>query len=429
MIRRDRTMSPETKKVTMAEQQAADVASHLGRGGAVRTDVVTAVALGWHMAEFLDEVPDRETRSRPGNPGGALPGLSRLTAAQYRQLRCEQIQAGLHRLQPALDAAGATDGLSDQAHAVLGGRSDLEADIRRLHAGLLIALTAADPVVGKAYGLGRAVADLSLRPAAPNGDDLLPHMQVGRLTTIRNWLCDLQTALPDHAARAVLGTLDQWHAWRRRPTIGRRPATAADHNAALDALRAQAKVWRSLLTGERKAVDLLDADNYIEAGNALIARYRRLGLGFLRRYLPYLVAVLVAAGAAISIAVKYSEGTPRAISIVTAVGAALGITGKTATAAVGRAASGLRDSLWGAELDVAIGLAATRLPHGRKAARLTSRKAHRLAQERAKSILVDLTAAEAAAGRQARTARAHGPSDTQETGDRTTPVGAAPPRV
>jgi hypothetical protein len=268
----------------------------------------------------------------------------------------------------------------------------VKAKLREIHGKLLPSLTAGDPVVGKAYSLGRALADLYLRPGSPTDADPLPAMSPGRLGTIRGWLRELQSALPDHAVRAVLGTLDQWQLWLRdhRTQSGKSTVNQADHRVVLRAVRAQGRIWRSLLSGETRADDMLDARDYIGAGNELLSRYRRLGWGFLRRYWPVIAGVSAAAAVATTLALTFSKGTAAVIATIVAILSALGITGKTATSTLGRVANGMKDSLWGAEVDIAVGVAATRLPDTEvKPNRLSRDQLDELAKERAAAVSAD----------------------------------------
>jgi hypothetical protein len=316
------------------------------------------MALGWHMAEFLDETPPKPGASPPD---GALVGLSRLGGDDQRALRLDQVQTGLHRLRPVLVDAG-LDPAAITIDDLTRNPGSQEAELHKLHNKILVALTAADPRIGKAYGLGRGLADLYLRPAPADGDDVLPHLRSDRLSTLAEWLGDLASALPDHAARSVLGSLDNWQAWCDHPKVDGRAAVASDHDRAVRALRAQGKLWRSILTGEKLAVDMLNAREYVGAGVQLLAHYRTLGRGVLMKYWPVLVTALVAAVAVVAIARVSSSGTATFVTSVAAVATALGITGKSLTAAGTRVVNEVKDSLWNAELDTAIGEAVTITP-------------------------------------------------------------------
>src|SRR5262249_24028126 len=76
------------------------------------------------------------------------------------------------------------------------------------HLALLIALTAAGATLGKAYNLGRALAD----PPRPNQEleELQESFAPYRLAQLRHDLDDLASVLPGHAAKAVGQSLTWW---------------------------------------------------------------------------------------------------------------------------------------------------------------------------------------------------------------------------
>lgn len=134
-----------------------------------------------------------------------------------------------------------------------------------LHCRLLEALTVADFRLGKAYGLGRAMAETALLPAAAATDKEAEQqfrcvLAPGRLVTIRDWLADLKTLLPAHTAYAVSRSLQGWEQWAHGP-----PADG-DWAAAQPAIQVQGRIWRQLLTGEKAARDILKLSDYHAAG-------------------------------------------------------------------------------------------------------------------------------------------------------------------
>src|SRR4029453_13512495 len=85
-----------------------------------------------------------------------------------------------------------------------------------------MALTAADFRLGKAYGLGRALAQTALLPDAKHPETFQQTFARFRLDNLLGWLADLRSAFPPHAAEAVSGSLQAWAAWSDAPTL--RPA-------------------------------------------------------------------------------------------------------------------------------------------------------------------------------------------------------------
>jgi len=140
-----------------------------------------------------------------------------------------------------------------------------------LHCQLLEAASTADVRLGKAYGPGRALAETALIPADTREEEdrvgqFRELLAAGRLVTIKDWLFDLKTVLPDHAAYAVIRSLDVWRAWAERSLLeaGSEPARAQ--------IRVQGRVWRELLTGEKAGKDLLNLTHYLVAARTIARR-------------------------------------------------------------------------------------------------------------------------------------------------------------
>jgi hypothetical protein len=90
--------------------------------------------------------------------------------------------------------------------------------VLQFHTDLLVAWTACNHQVGLAYGLGRAVCDLSMRPSGDNQASLTDDLRSGRVKIIVGWLRELHTVLPAHSAGAVMGSITQWQQWAASPT-------------------------------------------------------------------------------------------------------------------------------------------------------------------------------------------------------------------
>jgi hypothetical protein len=227
-----------------------------------------------------------------------------------------------------------------------------------LHCRLLEALTVADFRLGKAYGLGRAIAETALLPVAAVSDearrqrfqDLLGR---GRLTTIHNWLTDLKTLLPNHTAYAVSRSLQDWRDW-----VG---GNRDEHSweTARSAMRMQGRIWRELLTGEKAARDILSLSDYLAAGRRaagrVIARYWWLIL-----LAPLLIAGIIYAGLHL-----YSiPPLVRLAGEIAWLAGAIGISLKSAGTLLGPGLTSAEGWLWEAELDGSVAVAATYLPRG-----------------------------------------------------------------
>jgi hypothetical protein len=193
--------------------------------------VVSAFVLGWHMAElFHSRVPGSVRRRQVSLD--KLAGIGELDPLSQARLLLAQVRVDLQRVWRFID-------LDHQQPDTGPVRSLLEADARApgefqaamasLHGELLVALTAADFRLGKAYGLGRALAETALVPDARNPQTFQRLFARYRLANLLEWLADLKSVFPPHAARRSVG---HCHCGRpgakprscgRRSTIGSPP--------------------------------------------------------------------------------------------------------------------------------------------------------------------------------------------------------------
>jgi hypothetical protein len=386
------------------------------RGTRERSGVVAAFVLGWHLAELFHSNVPSSVRRRQASVE-RLPGVGELDPLAQARLLLAQIQVDLQRVWQLID-------LDHQQPDPSPVRALLEAETRApgqlraamatLHGELLVALTAADFRLGKAYGLGRALAETALVPDARNPQTYQRQFGRYRLATLLEWLADLKSVFPPHAAEAVRGSLPAWSVWsqdpillppldarwqpsdwevedpapvavaapptgraisrwmlarRPRPPQGRRVdwSSAADRESVTRALRRQGQLWRAVLSGEKDGVDLLSGDDYVRAADRLLGRLRRLLLGFLRRFwiTTSLLAVLVVVITATLVFVHTASRV--AVVVLTAAGA-IGLTWKSAASGLGTVLGHVQRPLWESELDTAVASAITRMPRERRAA-------------------------------------------------------------
>jgi hypothetical protein len=119
----------------------------------------------------------------------------------------------------------------------------------------------ADFRLGKAYGLGRALADTCRKPS--DAATLKTELGRNRVANLLGWLDDLSSALRAHAAHSVAESLGRCCDW------------SEDHGVAdvdqrtLATLRRQGEPWRALLSGEKRATETLEIDNYLDAAQDL----------------------------------------------------------------------------------------------------------------------------------------------------------------
>lgn len=230
----------------------------------------------------------------------------------------------------------------------------------RLHVQTLQTLTATDFRLGKAYSLGRALADSVFLPDEPHG--FAESFDRFRLDVLRAWLNDLDSALPPHAAGAVLQSLTRWEAWAPNFVAARQANRfgAGERRELTVILRRQAELWRAVLSGEKNALDMLNGDDYRRAAGTLLSTARS---ALLRTSLPVgAVAVVVTAVVIGAVLSFVKDGTTQAVASLGAAAGALGITWKSASATLQRAAKTLEAPLWGAAMNAAIAEAVTYLP-------------------------------------------------------------------
>jgi hypothetical protein len=343
----------------------------------IKADCLTAVALGWQMAELYDDSLPSDVRAAavpaaPLAPGGQaperkdLPGAGKLPAGAKLQLRLAQIESGLRRLSDSTGDERLGDLLDEMRHQFKnepalrlegGGEYALVNDpalpdmLGTLHVNLLSALTVVDFRVGKAYGLGRALCDVCRE--SQSDDDLKGHFAPKHLDKVISWCSDLKTVLPDHAGQSVADSLRRWRSWARNC-----PWRTLDRTEFDKRLHRQGERWRSVLTGEKAPRDLLTPTTYIQAGEELLADAAHVGWGFVKKFwwaLGFAVALL---GGGIFVLLQ-GNGGGNIVAGAAGIAASLGVTWKTAMPTLTNLGKELSDPLWGAELDAAITVAVT----------------------------------------------------------------------
>jgi hypothetical protein len=347
----------------MASTTPTAPASPAGTGPTPDEEAVrVAFSLGWGMVDLYREGLPRQTQFP--TPGKRLPGVGRLTPSQRALLRLDQVDAAVSRLSKQIDAGGLHP---PSTRALRTIKEDPDADSKQrkaaiytLHVELLRTLTAADFRLGKAYGLGRALADCC--QTAADLDTLVEHFGRYRLDVLRTWLNDAASYLPEHSAKAVLAGLSRWEAWvaNARPQLTDPDAWEQHAELLAATLRRQGEIWRAMLSGEKNARDTLTADSYQKAAAALIHRGYTLARPFLIKYgLALVFAILLVGVLAWAV---LSNGTSQILTTIGALATALGITWTTVGGTAQKLGETLERPLWGAELDAAVSEAITYLP-------------------------------------------------------------------
>ncbi len=320
--------------------------------GTVDPTVSLTFALGWQMAELFRA----ELRHYSERRDGDLPGLGSLSDDERREISVDQVQAALTQLTPAIQKAGLTVP-TNELNAVrtaldnwaAAGPSAVEA----LHLKLLGTLTAAAFRLGKAYGLGRALADTCRKPI--DADSVKDELDPFRVANLLAWLDELSTALPPHAAHSVYSSLKQWRDWAAANQL---PADA------ITTIKRQGELWRALLSGEKRGTEMLEIGNYLQAAGKVAGRMSSI---FWRAVLHFWWLALIVAGLiAGSIVLFINGGSSHIVAGAGTLLAAFGLSWKGVGGVLGKLAGKLEQPLWGAVLDTAIADAITLKP-GNKA--------------------------------------------------------------
>lgn len=334
--------------------------------------VSAAFALGWQMSELYRPDAGRKPAAAAHDD---LPGISRLDDDQRAEIALEQLDAGLEKLADRLAAAGVDKPSTADLRTCIAKPTDLTQRrqiVLGLHVALLGSLTAADFRFGKAYGLGRALADTCRSPVS--GATLLAEFRPHRIAQLRAWLDDLASALPPHAAHSVGESLSRWsQALAPTPAVLPTPggqgqahttpmSQPVDPEEALRALRRQGQLWRSLLSGEKSGSDMLAVPNYLDAAAALFKTNGRVVWRFVRHFWWVLALsfVLFVFGIAL---IVLSNSSGAVVAGAASIAASFGLTWRSAGTMIGNVSAKVEQHLWGAEVDHAVTDAITLLPN------------------------------------------------------------------
>jgi hypothetical protein len=330
-------------------------------GAAVTSAVTTSFAFGWQMARLYTGPLSSVAEPRLEED---LPGLSDLPAAELVKLGLAQADAALSRLKTFLGnvTLPATDAVRAETEKPAPDRDAIRKAILALHIAVMVQLTAVDYRLGKAYGLGRALADTC---AQAHGDDakrqqeLADHLQKYRVLVVVAWLDDLKTVLPPHAGHGVADSLQRWERWAEAAELA--AAGPADINHTTLELHRCGQRWRAILSGEKAATDLLETGDYVNAARGTLARAAAIARALaLELWAPLgLAAVLLAVGIWLIIA---NHSTAQVLAGLGTVAGGLGITWRSAAGSLKHLSLDLVRPLWGAQIDAAVGARLTPVP-------------------------------------------------------------------
>ncbi|MGA2927324.1 MAG: hypothetical protein ABSG43_15275 [Solirubrobacteraceae bacterium] len=280
-------------------------------------NVSRVVNLGWLMEDVLN--------NRAQTPYPAELGLGEQAGRDAQAIWLEAAVSDL-KLDASADPKSVVDAL------MAGNGESAAMDWEPKLAG---ALLGADARFAKAYGVGRHLNKLgnTERPSP----DLFNGPAIDETLAA---LDDLSTALPPHAARGIANSLRRWKTSQTIANAG--------------ALNAQCELWRTILTGEKKATELLEPENYLDAAERLAVKLRATATSLLKQHAFWVVVVvaLFLGGVAILVFVPKDAGTTAAG--LSGVLAALGLSWKGIGGTLGNVAAKVEAPLWGAEVDGAV---------------------------------------------------------------------------
>jgi hypothetical protein len=336
--------------------------------------VGAALRLGWYLGALAHPA---DLDRGPAAIRGAGTGLGALTEGQLVDFCHSHASVAFGKLREVVESGTSLpDSEMETLRACIdSAQDDARRDAARAaHSKALSVLSAADFRLGKAYGIGAALIDLTTRPTGKIA--LREHLSAARIAPVVAAIDDVSSALSPHAGHGVRESLREW-----QKSVEQGSEVAPDNDETWQLLARQAELWRSVLAGEKVGADLLEIDDYIDAADRLSSRMRGMALRLVRTFPEASVAVLVLfVGGVLLVAL-----TDSAAAIAAGAGtilASLGLSWRAVGRSVGSLAGKLEQPLWGAELDIAITRAITllRREEGRDASRERRETAAELAE-------------------------------------------------
>jgi hypothetical protein len=316
-----------------------------------------AFLVGWRLAQIqATPIHQADLHTLVGANNGALEILTNFDSTEQAQLVWNGLDADLSKLpggnSPEITSAKNSlwEGLKNPAFNDVAIASAAKTVLTRTVMNAYVA----NPSLAKAVEAGRQLAEYVFGPEV-TAIPVVPVAPARRLSAEKvdgtcSLLADLQTRFPSRATTAVAGSLVYWQRW------------AADNgNDAASvgtALLRQGERWRSLMTGEASAEDLLDLRDYREA----VAEYlHQVVLLCQNNQLLWgaIAALLAATGGSIYCIVTFApKGAAVIAGVIAAAAGALGITWKTVAATAGKVAALLERPMLDDGLTVAVQIAA-----------------------------------------------------------------------
>jgi hypothetical protein len=315
--------------------------------------VAAALALGWYLAALAHPGTVTETAAAVR---GAATGLGALTEGQMLAFCESHVTVAFGRLREVVEKATSLPG--DELERLSACIESAQEDARReaavaADAKVLSALSAADFRLGKAYGIGSALLNLTTRPS--RDATLASHLTSARIAPCIAAIDDLSSALPAHAGHGVRDSVREW-----QKSIEQKSDVAPDATETWLQLARQGELWRAVLAGEKSAPDLLEIDDYVDAADRLSHRMRGAAIAVAKRF-PEVCAAIVLLFALGVVLVAFTDSEAAIVAGAATILASLGLTWRGVGRSLGGLAGKLEQPLWGAEIDIAVTQAITLL--------------------------------------------------------------------
>ncbi|MFG1675569.1 hypothetical protein [Micromonospora sp. NPDC049282] len=289
-----------------------------------RTAVVTALRLGWSMADAYHHAQTADLAEDGERPATAPAKLSNLTEMPGRHrlgMHLDGVDVALAQIAP-LTPTGRVLPSTDAARRAVGAdREPLLLALDELNVEVLRWTMATNHRVGVAYRLGRSLADTVRRGDAAE----LVQRFGGRQVQLSRWLDELASVLPPYSAAVVRRSLSAWTGAVGRATVGD-PGEAGLAELARE-LRNQGDLWQDVLTGGLHPRDLLDEENWAVVARNVVIRDRKLVAQAARGiFWPVLAPLLVVLLAVVGVSTAAAAGSPTTRTAVALVGLGAGLT-------------------------------------------------------------------------------------------------------
>jgi hypothetical protein len=326
------------------------VARAVKRPDAPEVDVAVAIGLGWYLAALSHpgDVVQSAAAAR-----GDLAGLAALEEGQVLDYCESQVEVAFVRLEALVKKAGLKLPSLDKLKECLKDATRRE-EAGHVENRVSAVLGAVDFKLGKAYGVGRALLNLTSRPAP--GATLASHLTEARVAPVVAAIDDLSSVLAPHAGHSVRDSIHEW-----RISVTAQSTVVPEAQATWHQLARQGELWRALLAGEKSGLDMLEIDDYVDAADRLSRRMRAVFWRVVKRFPVVIAIVLLLFAIGIAVVIAFRDSAAAIVAGAGTILASLGLTWRGAGGALGGLAGKLEQPLWGAELDVAIKEAITLL--------------------------------------------------------------------